>query len=91
MKTGVDDIEGQRPRLTHFSATAARNRFQTQLQGELTTQHQDTEKSSRPERRRPRWHQHLTAMTLRQLRQTKRIKILCQFLCFMNSNACSKE
>jgi hypothetical protein len=33
MKTGVDGLEGQRPRLTHFSATAVRNRFQTQLQG----------------------------------------------------------
>jgi hypothetical protein len=26
-------LEGQRPRLTHFSTTAVRNRFQTQLQG----------------------------------------------------------
>jgi hypothetical protein len=26
-------LEGQRPRLTHFSAKAVRNRFQTQLQG----------------------------------------------------------
>ena len=25
--------EGQRPRLTHFATTAARNRFQTRLQG----------------------------------------------------------
>jgi hypothetical protein len=33
MKTGVDGMEGQRPRLTHFSSTAVRNRFQTQLQG----------------------------------------------------------
>ncbi len=31
MKTGVDGLEGQRPRLTYFSATAARNRFQTAL------------------------------------------------------------
>ena len=26
-----DCLEGQRPRLTHFSKTAARNRFQTAL------------------------------------------------------------
>ena len=31
MKTGVDSLEGQRPRLTYFSATAVRNRFQTAL------------------------------------------------------------
>ena len=28
---GYDGLEGQRPRLTHFSTTAVRNRFQTQL------------------------------------------------------------
>lgn len=27
----VDSLEGQRPRLIHFSTTAARNRFQTAL------------------------------------------------------------
>jgi len=27
-------LEGQRPRLTHFSTTAVWNRFQTQLQGD---------------------------------------------------------
>ena len=27
----VDCLEGQRPRLTHFSTMAARNRFQTAL------------------------------------------------------------
>ena len=41
----------------------------------LSRRHQDTEKSSRPERRRPRRHQHLIAMTLRQLRQTQCVKM----------------
>jgi hypothetical protein len=31
MKTGFDCLEGQRPRLTHFSTTAVRNPFQTAL------------------------------------------------------------
>jgi hypothetical protein len=31
MNTTFDGMEGQRPRLTHFSSTAARNRFQTAL------------------------------------------------------------
>jgi hypothetical protein len=31
MKTGFDCLEGQRPRLTHFSTTATPNRSQTAL------------------------------------------------------------
>jgi hypothetical protein len=31
IKTGVDGLEDQRPRLTHFSAMAARNRFPAAL------------------------------------------------------------
>jgi hypothetical protein len=50
--------------------------------------HEDTEKNSLPERRRPRRHQHLIAMTLRQLCQTQCIKMWGQFLRFMDSNAC---
>jgi hypothetical protein len=36
----------------------------------LSRRHQDTEKNSLPERRRPRRHQRLRAMTLRQLRNS---------------------
>ena len=41
----------------------------------LSRRHQDTEKSSQPERRRPRRHQQLSAMTLRQLRETQCVKM----------------
>ena len=53
----------------------------------LSRRHQDTEKSSRPERRRPRRHQQLSAMTLRQSRVTKYVKMRCQFLRLLDSKA----
>jgi hypothetical protein len=37
----------------------------------LTEPHKNTERSSRPERRRPRRHQQLSTMTLRKLRETR--------------------
>jgi hypothetical protein len=40
----------------------------------LSRRHKDTKKNSLPERRRPRRHQHLIAMTLRQLCQTSASK-----------------
>ena len=54
----------------------------------LSRRHQDTEKSSQPERRRPRRHQQLTAMTLRQLHQTQCVKMRGEFLHLLDSNAC---
>jgi hypothetical protein len=54
----------------------------------LSRRHQDTEKTSRPERRRPRRHQQLIAMTLRQLCETQRVKMRGQFLRLLDSNAC---
>ena len=54
----------------------------------LSQSHQDAEKSSRPERRRPRRHQQLSAMTLRQLRQTQCVRMRSPFSLFLNSNAC---
>jgi len=46
--------------------------------GESLSRSKDTEKSSRPERH-PRRHQHLIAMTLRQLRQTQCVKMRAIF------------
>jgi hypothetical protein len=57
----------------------------------LSRRHKDTKKSSRPERRRPRRHQDLIAMTLRQLRQTQCIKIQGQFVLTPNSKACLRQ
>ena len=54
----------------------------------LSRRHQDTEKSSQPERRRPRRHQQLTAMTLRRLHQTQCVKMRGEFLHLLDSNAC---
>jgi hypothetical protein len=53
----------------------------------LSRRHQDTEKSSRPERRRPRRHQRLIAITLRQLRQTQCVKMGWHFLHLLDSKA----
>jgi hypothetical protein len=53
----------------------------------LSLSHQDTEISSRPERRRPRRHQQLSAMTLRQLRETQCVKTRGQFVLLPNSKA----
>jgi len=53
----------------------------------LSRRHQDTEKSSRPERRRPRRHQQLSAMTLRQLCETQCVKMRGKFLFLMDLNA----
>jgi hypothetical protein len=41
-----------------------------------------------PERRRPRRHQQLSAITLPQLRQTQRVKIRGQFVLSPDSKAC---
>jgi hypothetical protein len=57
------------------------------LGASLSRRHQDTEKSSRSERRRPRRHQQLFAMTLRQLRQTQCVKTRGQFVLLPDSNA----
>ncbi len=46
----------------------------------LSRSHQDTEKNSRPDRRRPRRHQQLIAMTLPQLRETHCVKMRGQFV-----------
>jgi hypothetical protein len=46
----------------------------------LSQSHQDAEKISRPERRRPRRHQQFSAMTPRQFRQTHCVKIRDQFV-----------
>ena len=46
----------------------------------LSRRRQDTEKSSCSERRRPRRHQQISAMTVRQDRSTQCGKIRCQFL-----------
>ena len=53
----------------------------------LSRRRQDAEKSSRSERRRPRWHQQLFAMTLRQLRETQCVKTRGQFVLLPDSNA----
>ena len=58
------------------------------LRGKPLTETQDTEKSSQPERRRPRRHQQLTAMTLRQLHQTQCVKMRGQFVLSPDSKAC---
>jgi hypothetical protein len=38
MKTGVDGLEGQRPRLTHFSATGSAESLSDTTLGKLTTE-----------------------------------------------------
>jgi hypothetical protein len=38
MKTGVDGLEGQRPRLTHFSATGSAESLSDTTLGEFTTE-----------------------------------------------------
>jgi hypothetical protein len=53
----------------------------------LSRRHKDTEKSSRPERRRPRRHQHLIAMRLQQPRQTQCVKTRGQFVRLLDSKA----
>ena len=55
--------------------------------GSLSRRHKATEKTSRPERRRPRRHHRLSAMTLRKLRETQCVKIRCQFLRLLDSSA----
>ena len=54
----------------------------------LSRSHKDAEKSSRPERRRPRRHQQVSAMTLRQDREIQRAKMRGKFLRLLNSKAC---
>ncbi len=53
----------------------------------LSRRHKDTEKSSCSERRRPRRHQQLSAMTLRKLRETQFLKMQGHFLRLPDSNA----
>ena len=57
------------------------------LGASLSRRHQDAEKSSRSERRRPRRHQHFIAMRLQQPRQTQRVNTRGQFLCLQDSEA----
>jgi len=52
------------------------------------TEPQDTDVSSRPERRRPRRHKCLIAMRLRQLRETPCIKMRSQFLRLLDLGLC---
>ena len=53
----------------------------------LSRRHKDTEKSSCSERRRPRRHHRLSAMTLRKLRETQCVKMRGDFLHLPDSNA----
>jgi hypothetical protein len=57
----------------------------------LARRHKDTEKTSRPERRRPRRHQHFIAMTPRQVHPTQCVKIRGEFLPLRDSSACLKN
>ena len=57
----------------------------------LARRHKDAEKTSRPERRRPRRHQHFIAMTPRQVHPTQRVKIRGEFLLLRDSSACLKN
>ncbi len=49
-------------------------------QGNLSRRHKDTEKSSCSERRRPRRHHQLSAMTIQKLRETQFLKLRFHFL-----------
>ena len=53
----------------------------------LSRRHKDTEKSSCSERRRPRRHHRLFAMTLRKLRETQCVKMRGHFLRLPDSSA----
>ena len=53
----------------------------------LSRSHQESEKSFRPERRRPRRHQHLIARKLQQPRQTQCVKMRGQFVLLPDSKA----
>ena len=57
----------------------------------LSRSHKDAEKSSRPERRRPRRHQHLIAMRLQRPRETQCVKMRGQFVRLLDSNACLRQ
>ena len=76
------EISASRP--CHASLRARRVgevTFEVARLGEsLSRRHKDTEKSSCSERRRPRRHQQISAMTVRQDRSTQCGKIRCQFL-----------
>ncbi len=53
----------------------------------LSRRHKDKEKSFCSERRRPRRHKQLSAMRLRQLRETQCVKMRGESLRLLDSNA----